>query len=257
MDDSWQIQALTLAGRVILENGGETYRAEDTIIRMAQALGLSDPEAFCVPSGVFFSFTDDKGARQTSVCRVRTRGIQLAAVDGVNQLSRRLSDGTLEPASLLPELNRLIAEGAQTPGWREPAAAGLTAVGFALMFNGGLWDMLLSGFCAALTYLAPRALLAKGRDRSVVMLLLGSFICTALPLLFFRLTGLGVPEAMIAGAIMPLVPGLSMTNAVQDVMRGDMVSGVAHAAKAILTAALLAGGALMATHLMNLLGGLL
>ena len=54
---------------------------------------------------------------------------------------------------------------------------------------------------------------------------------------------------------MPLVPGLAMTNAVQDTMRGDMVSGLSHGAQAVLTACLVAGGALVANALMRILEG--
>ena len=46
-----------------------------------------------------------------------------------------------------------------------------------------------------------------------------------------------------------------MTNAVQDAMRGDMVSGLSHGAQAILTAFLIAGGALLALAVMKLLTG--
>ena len=62
-------------------------------------------------------------------------------------------------------------------------------------------------------------------------------------------------ELVIAGAIMPLVPGLAMTNAVQDTMRGDIVSGLSHGTQAILTAFLIAGGALLAQALMRIIGG--
>ena len=62
-------------------------------------------------------------------------------------------------------------------------------------------------------------------------------------------------ELVIAGAVMPLVPGLAMTNAVQDTMRGDMVSGLSHGVMAILTAFLIAGGALLALGIMKLLTG--
>ena len=84
--------------------------------------------------------------------------------------------------------------------------------------------------------------------------LLGGVLCALIPLAFHALTGLGVVEAMIASAIMPLVPGLSMTNAVQDILRGDMVSGVTHAARAVMIAALLAGGALIGTHVSSWVG---
>lgn len=38
-----KLQVLSMAGRILLENGGETYRAEDTVFRMAKALNLRDP----------------------------------------------------------------------------------------------------------------------------------------------------------------------------------------------------------------------
>lgn len=256
MTAPWRMKSLALSGRIIAENGGEIYRAEDTIIRMAQALGLSETDAFCVPSGLFISFTDEDGERQTSVNRIYARSVHLSRVDAVNEISRRLTAGELPAEALLCELEKAALLGSDPPVWRDPAMSFFVAVGFSMMFAGSVWDMLVSGLCAALTPLVPR-LLTRGRDDTVVMLLVGSFLSTAIPLLFNRWTGLGLPEAMIAGALMPLVPGLSMTNAVQDVIRGDMLSGMAHAARAILAAALIAGGALMATHMMNLLGGVL
>ena len=39
MNTAGRMKALTLAGRIILENGGETYRAEDTVLRMATVNG--------------------------------------------------------------------------------------------------------------------------------------------------------------------------------------------------------------------------
>lgn len=84
-------------------------------------------------------------------------------------------------------------------------------------------------------------------------MILGSVFCAMLPLFFQAMTGLGTPEAMVAAAIMPLVPGLSMTNAVQDILRGDMISGVTHAARAVMLAALIAGGTLIGTHLFGYL----
>ena len=85
--------------------------------------------------------------------------------------------------------------------------------------------------------------------------MLGGLLTALLPhLLALMIPDLQV-ELIIAGAVMPLVPGLAMTNAVQDTMRGDMVSGISHGTQAILTAFLIAGGALLAVALMRIVTG--
>jgi len=93
------------------------------------------------------------------------------------------------------------------------------------------------------------------RSRGLAASVLGGMMTSLLP----GLLALAMPslqtELVIAGAVMPLVPGLAMTNAVQDTMRGDMVSGLSHGARAILTAFLIAGGALLAIGILKLLTG--
>ena len=70
MSAAWRTRILSLAGRIILENGGETYRAEDTVTRMARAMGMTEVDVFGIPSGLFISYTDECGERETSVCRI-------------------------------------------------------------------------------------------------------------------------------------------------------------------------------------------
>ena len=247
------IKALCLAGRIILENGGETYRAEDTVLHMAHALGLREADVFAVPSGLFISFTDETGERKTSVSRVFLKGIHLSRVDRVNQISRQLAQGSLSPEDLTRELRLAERIGEGLAWWVMPLMAFLSSNGFAIMFGGGFLDMLVGGLCAALTQLVPY--LFRGRDESGMVSTLGcGVLCAFIPLVFHAVTGLGTPDAMIASCIMPLVPGLSMTNAVQDLLRGDMVSGVAHCARAIMIAVMVAGGALVGTHVFGLLG---
>ena len=82
-----------------------------------------------------------------------------------------------------------------------------------------------------------------------------NFLTTLLPLMLSLALPALETELIIAGAVMPLVPGLAMTNAVQDTMRGDMVSGISHGVQAILTAFLIAGGALLAVEIMHLMTG--
>ena len=122
------------------------------------------------------------------------------------------------------------------------------------MFGGGVADFFVGVVTAGLVQ-ALTCLLGRYRLEGMVSTLVGSFFATLLPLLFYHFTHVGTVDACVAGALMPLLPGLAMTNAVQDTMRGDIVSGVAHGMNAILTATLVAGGALIASSLYHVLMG--
>ena len=254
MNTTTCMKALCLAGRIILENGGETYRAEDTVLRMARALGLNDPNVFAIPSGLFISYTDDSGEQRTSINRVYLGGTQLSRVNRVNQISRDLTSGRLDPEDLLDELRAAECMGDGKALWYSPLMAFFTSASFAVMFGGGLLEILLGGLCGALTQLLPRLIPSREHSAGMSGTLLSSVFCAFIPLTFRALTGLCATEVVIASSIMPLVPGLSMTNATQDILRGDMVSGVAHCARAIMIAAMVAGGAIVGTHLAAAVG---
>ncbi len=49
-------------------------------------------------------------------------------------------------------------------------------------------------------------------------------------------------DRIIIGALMPLVPGVPLTNAVRDLLAGHILSGMARAMEAILTACALGLG---------------
>ena len=142
MSAAWRTRILSLAGRIILENGGETYRAEDTVTRMAHALGMTEVDVFGIPSGLFISYTDECGERETSVCRIFLHGTHLARVDRVNQISRQLAEGSLAPEAVMDALREAARLGENMAVWYAPTVAFLTAAGFAVMFAGG-WVCLL------------------------------------------------------------------------------------------------------------------
>ncbi len=246
------MEAVQLAGRIILENGGETYRVEDTAERMARAFGLTKAEVFAVPSGVFVTLAFPDGEERTAVMRIRRRGIHLKKVDDANQVSRQVADGILSPGEALERLKEIAAWEDKKGRSLMPWAAAVSSFSFAMMFGGGFFDGMAAFVCGLLTQGLIR-LIRRYSMQSIIASLAGGAICALVPLLLNRLTGLGVVDAMVAGALMPLLPGLAMTNAVQDTMRGDMLSGVTHAAQAILIGALVAGGALFGQSLFLLI----
>ncbi len=255
MDESRYMEPLELAGQIIMENGGETYRVEETISRMGKAFGLEKVESFAVPSGVFVSYRKSSGETETAVLRVHKDEINMTRVNAVNAVSREVEAGQLDDQGALKRLREIQNMAGPFDGPWLIVGCGLCAAGFSAMFGGGIPEFLVAGAVSALCQALAMAL-KKHKMQALPGTLLCSFLSAFLPGLLAQATPL-LLDATVAGALMPLLPGLAMTNAVQDTMRGDMVSGLSSGISAILTAGLVAGGTLLSSTLLRLLGGLL
>ena len=72
------------------------------------------------------------------------------------------------------------------------------------------------------------------------------------------LLGIGNLDVILIGAITPLLPGLSFTNAIRDTVMGDLVSGTVRIVETLLIAVAIAAGigTVLAVYV-NVLGGVL
>lgn len=97
----------------------------------------------------------------------------------------------------------------------------------------------------------------KGRQYTVQI---SSFILNILCTAGIAVTAAGLKmwipalnmDTVIISCIMPLVPGVAITNAIRDTLRGDYISGGARALEAFVTAAAVAIGAGVGMASMNL-----
>ena len=253
-DDNEYMAPLHLAGRLIMENGGETYRVEETITRMGRSFGFAEVESFAVPSGIFISYRKGDGSIETAVKRVSRKGTDLTRVDAVNAVSRRMEAERLSCAEVMALLKEIEHRPAKITKLGLIAAVAMSSAGWAAMFGGGWVDCIVAGVVAFLSQMLAFAL-DKAGMRSFVSTLFGSFLGTILPMAFQMFFGMITVDATVAACLMPMLPGLAMTNAVQDTMRGDMISGISSATSAVLTACMIAGGALVGSTLFRLLTG--
>ena len=248
------MEPLQLAGQIIMENGGETFRAEETICRMGEGLGLHEVESFAVPSGLFISYRAEGEQLETGIKRVHRQSTNLTRVDEVNRVSRQVSAGKMSAQDALTRLRDIARMKGPMAGGLSILSAAVCAGGFALLFGGWLPEVGVSAVVTAIVQ-AFSLLLLRFHSRGIATNILGGLLTAMLPHLAARLCPGLITEAVIAGALMPLVPGIAMTNAVQDTMRGDMVSGLSHGVEALLTACMIAGGALLSPPLLRLLEG--
>ncbi|WP_404455647.1 threonine/serine exporter family protein [Oceanobacillus kapialis] len=227
-----------LAGKIMLESGAETYRVEDTMTRIAAAFGLTEAESYATPTGINFS-TDSHDASHFR--RISKRSTDLHKIAQVNSISRQISEGGIDPREALLHLKGLSSTSNVYPYWLQIAAAALVSGSFAIMFGGQLLDF-LPAFFAGGVGLAAMIGFEKLVETRFFAEFFASFIIGLLAIgcLHFSF-GVNL-DKIIIGAVMPLVPGLHITNAVRDLMAGHLVAGVSKGVEAMLTAFAIGAG---------------
>lgn len=246
LQEQLAMDAASLAAQTILECSGEVYRAEETAIRMCVAFGLSRTEIICFPTGFTLHALTDEGHSLTRIKRVKDRSIQLQLLDDVNSISRASCEGRLTASDALLKLRALREAPAPRTDLKVLSFA-IAAGFFSVMFGGGLREFLLAALAGALVQCVSTLFLHLHAPSTLSSIACG-FTASAATLALIALFG-GSQEAIITGAIMPLLPGLAATNAVRDTMRGDLVSGLARTTEALLSAVLIAAGVAIALML--------
>ena len=79
-------------GQAMLANGGEVFRAQDTMEIMARSLGITDFQVYVLTNGIFASA---KGGTINAVRHVPSFSTNLGRVEAINAISRKASDISL------------------------------------------------------------------------------------------------------------------------------------------------------------------
>ncbi len=236
-----------LAAELMLKNGAETYRAEETARHICRTFGY-DSDVIAFPTGIMFQI----GPNKAMIARVSKRDVDFLKIDRVNEISRELSAGTVALAEAEARLHEIAARRGWGLFWQSLIAAGSSAM-FALMFLGSAFEIAAAGACA---FVAQAAVVKLDQEAGMSLVsLAGGFLTAASAILLTVFFRIGDVDKIIISALMPLLPGLAMTNAIRDAMRGDLVSGVSRAGEALIRAVVLAAGAGLSISVWMVLGG--
>lgn len=228
------------AGESMLKNGAETYRVEDTMIRICNSReNVENVDAFVTQTGIFITLEYD-GEIYSNFKRVRNININLIKINAINEFSRRfvctnisIDDGliTMNEIDNIKDYSRITK-----------AISGATSGAFfCIMFGGNLNDF-ISSF--TVSFIVINILMQI--DRLKLTFFIDNFIGAFLASLFAIITvkiGIGDNlDMIIIGSIMYLVPGVAITNAIRDTMSGDSLSGLSKGMEAIFSALAIAFG---------------
>lgn len=223
----------------MIEGGSEMYRVEDTMLRIARNADINDPRVFATPTCVFMSLD---GGKLSQMKQIRDRNINLELVDRVNELSREFATKKID----LSELKNRIIEVANAPSfpmWMQIiGAAVLSATLMVLFMDDYDWvDFPGAALVGAIGFWAYYEFKKYTKVRFLSELI-AAMIMGVLALGLNYLYPKMIIDNILIGALMTLVPGLAMTNALRDLFMGDLLSGIVRMCEAILSALALGGG---------------
>lgn len=236
----------TLAGKIMLESGGEVYRVEQTIGYICKSYGLPTCDSYATPTTIIVSLTDENHQSCTRVRRITNRSVNMNRVDAVNTFSRTLKS-TIPTKESLSEARKKLEKINTAKEYSLPIVTLASAFGtaaFAVVFGGSFADFFAGFFVGALVRLVLFALYSKG-IRDFVINAAGGAACALFSWLF-SLTGLPVNWLILTiSSLMLLTPGMRLTNAFRDVASGDFVAGMSLLLETLSIAVALACGALL------------
>lgn len=245
------------AGHILLENGAEIARVEETMEKICTHYGVETGEFFVLSNGIFTTAGHTTDKAYARVQHIPVKGTQMDKIVAVNQLSREIVAGKyddIEAAEArLAEIRRM-----PSASWpKQVLASGIGSGFFCVLFGGGPLECLSAFIAGVLLYIyvlkvsSPHLSKIVGNIVGGMLVVLICLACKAL-----------LPNAnltpMISGAIMPLVPGVAFTNGIRDIAGSDYLSGTVRLLDAILVFLSIAiGVGVMFTIYNTLTGGMM
>ena len=239
-----------MAGHILLENGAEIYRVEETIDRICGYYGVNSENAFVLSNGIFLTAGSARESFFAKVQHIPVSGTHLAAV---NQLSREIVEGR----HTIQDAYRLLEEIRTMPGkkrWMQTLASGVGSAAFCIFFGGTFGDSLAAFAAGICLYLYVLWLSVPHLSKIVGNIGGGALVTVVCCLLYLMGVGENLNFMMI-GTIMPLVPGVAFTNSIRDVADGDYISGSVRMLDALLVFFCIAIGVGIGFSLISLVPG--
>ena len=220
--------------------GAETYRVEESINRIFATYDIQS-EVFAIPNCLIVSLTTDEGEPITRMRRIGFHGNDLDGVERYNSLSRRICAERPDPKIAEEWLKQTDKNRVSYTFPTFLIGHFLAAFGFTIMFGGTLIDSVCSGICGILVGLCNR-MMDKMKVNTFFSTITSAFIMAFTAYAFGAVGIAANTDTVVIGALMLLVPGLLITNAMRDIIFGDTNSGVNRIVQVLLVAAAIALG---------------
>jgi len=207
----------------LLCSGADIHKIEENFRKIGKTYGVKELSAFIIPTLITANvqLEGDFGlslSRRVPIENITTNLRQLSRLNEITHICRHR-------AMPLDELQRRLEEAKQpikTSTFYLGSA--LIAFSFALFFGGSLWDAAASVLLAFAICFIQRVVSKLIPNRFAQSFLCALIIGVAAELMGRMFGGLQ-PDKILIGDIMLLIPGITVTFSVRDIIVGDTGSG--------------------------------
>ncbi len=227
-----RIDFLIALGRTLHENGIPAHRLEDTLGVAAERLGLR-AEFFSTPTSLISAF-GEPGSQQTALSRVTPGEFRLDRIVALDDVVEDLWSGAIT----VEQAQERLGEVARRPSPYGPvltvAALAAASGGAARFFGAGLAEV-----CASAVLGLVVGGLGVAAQRSVTVGRVYEFAAAMTATLLAVAAGALWPALALApvvvSSIIVLLPGLTLTLALNELATGHLVSGTARLTGSLMT----------------------
>lgn len=242
-------------GELMLINGAETYRVEDTVIRICNSRGFNCVNVFASPTVIIIS--DYKFDGYSFLKSIKSRSIDLHKISLLNDFSRKFVSNTEITVEEAKKEIKKISRANSYSELSQYISTGIGSAFFAGLVEGNNLPTFISTFITSiLAVKVYNKIIGLSGIPAFASLIASSFIAF-IGVILTQLNIISAPTMLVVGAIMPLLPGVSFIKGIRDLIAGDLMSGVARAFDAGVTAVSIACGVGIILNVWLRLGGVL
>ncbi len=227
-------------GRMMLESGSETHKVEETIDTFCRVNGLLKIQSFVIPTGIIATLLERKNRPLTELVRISKRSLNLGKLSAImealtNYYMQKIYYSDL--ISRLAEVKKLVFYKKH----EQYLSAAFAVACFSTLFAGGPGEFYASFVIGLLAQIMVERLSNLEFPAQLINLLVSAFICLGANMAVKYLCACSA-DILIISSIMILVPGVTIINALREIIAGDLVSGSARGFDALIVAASIASG---------------
>ena len=224
---------LVEVGAALVRYGCPSYRLEEVLKALALREGM-DAESFALPTGVFLNVLSADGPPVHRMARVKSWTLDLGRLTEIDAI---FNDVAIDRVTLIDGIERVRALEERPPAYpsavRAVAPAALAAS--AATFLGGSVREMVAAAISGLLIGGAWRLSRRSPQLRLLGDLLGAVLAALVALVAARLEPQASREVITLSGLILLVPGMTFTTGLAELVHKNLVSGAARLMEAFVT----------------------